>query len=111
LHRIVAHGLDLPRRHVFGPVHQGSELCGEQKANPLKSGCMARRPESHPILSRDELAEFSRRLAMLSVDGVEGVYRTAHRDSAYDGKKTPPAAAVQQLVAAWKILRRMHRAE
>ena len=72
---------------------------------------MARRPETDPILSRDELTEFSRRLAMLSVDGVEGVYRTAHRDSVYDDKKLPPAAAVQQLVAAWKVLRRMHRAK
>lgn len=83
----------------------------EQKANMLTFCCMARRPESDPILSRDELAEFTRRLTMLSVDGVEGVYRTAHRDSAYDGKEIPPAAAVQQLVAAWKVLRRMHRAK
>jgi hypothetical protein len=44
---------------------------------------------------------------VLSVDSVEGVYRTAHREAAYDGKRIPPAAAVQQLVAAWKVLRRI----
>ena len=71
---------------------------------------MAHRPETDPTLSREELAEFIRRLTMLSIDGVEGVYRTAHRDSAYDGKDIPPAAAVQQLVAAWKVLRKIGKA-
>ena len=71
---------------------------------------MAHRPEIDPILSREDLAEFTRRLTMLSPDGVEGVYRTAHRESAYDGKKIPPAAAVQQLVAAWRVLRRIGKA-
>jgi hypothetical protein len=58
-------------------------------------------------MNREELTEFSRRLSMLSTDGVEGVYRTAHNDCRYDGKRLPPAAAVQQLVAAWRVLRRM----
>jgi hypothetical protein len=67
---------------------------------------VARPPESDPVLTRDDLAEFSRRLSMLSPDGVEGVYRTAYKDCAFDGKRLPPAAAIQQLVAAWKVLRR-----
>jgi hypothetical protein len=83
----------------------------EQKANLLKFRCVGRRPESDPILSRDELAEFTRRLSMLSVPGVEGVYQTAHNDCRFDGKRLPPAAAIQQLVAAWKVLRRMPRAK
>ena len=57
-------------------------------------------------MNREELAEFSRRLSMLSADGVEGVYRTAYPDCRYDGNRIPPAAAVQQLVAAWKVMRR-----
>jgi hypothetical protein len=32
---------------------------------------VARRPESEPIMSRDELTEFTRRLSMLSVPGIE----------------------------------------
>jgi hypothetical protein len=67
---------------------------------------MARRPGTDPVMSREELSEFSRRLSMLSIDGVEGVYRTAHNDCRFDGKRFPPAAAVQQLVAAWKVLRK-----
>jgi hypothetical protein len=42
---------------------------------------------------------------------VEGVYQTAHKDCRFDGRKLPQAAAIQQLVAAWKVLRRMHRAK
>ena len=70
---------------------------------------MARRPDDEPILSREELSEFSRRLSMLSTDGVESTYRTAYADCRYDGKRIPPAAAVQQLVAAWKVLRRVRK--
>jgi hypothetical protein len=62
------------------------------------------------MLSREELAEFTRRLSMLSVPGVEGMYQTAYRDCAMVGKKIPPAAAIQQLVAAWKVLRKCYRA-
>ena len=44
---------------------------------------------------------------MLSIPGVEGVYRTAYNDCRFDGKRVLPAAAIQQLVAAWKVLRRI----
>ena len=71
---------------------------------------MARRPETEPVLSREDLTEFQRHLSMLSVPGVEGVYQTAHNDCRYDGKRFPPAAAVQQLVAAWRVLRKLQRA-
>jgi hypothetical protein len=74
---------DLPcrsphRSHVFWKVPSQSKIYGEQKANLLKSHCMARRPETDPILSREDLAELRRRLTMLSVDGVEVVYRTSY---------------------------------
>jgi hypothetical protein len=66
---------------------------------------MSRRPVTDRILSRDELSDFRRNLAMLSIPGVEGVYKTAYDECRYDGKRIPPAAAIQQLVAAWKVLR------
>jgi len=70
-----------------------------------------RSPDPEPILSREELADYARRLSLLSTPGVEGIYQTAHRDCVYIGKVLPPAAAIQQLVAAWKILRKIHRAK
>jgi hypothetical protein len=70
---------------------------------------MANRPETEPILSREDLEELRRHLAKLSVPGVEGVYNTAYKDCRFDGKRLPPAAAIQQLVAAWKVLRRMYK--
>ena len=71
---------------------------------------MARRPETERILSREELREFSRRLSMLSISGVEGTYRAAHADCRLEDKRLPPAAAIQQLVTAWKVLRKTRRA-
>jgi hypothetical protein len=67
---------------------------------------MARRPESEAILDREQLAEFTRRLTMLSDDAVEKIYQTAYRDCWFDGKKLPRAVAVQQLVACWWVLRK-----
>jgi hypothetical protein len=48
---------------------------------------------------------------MFSMDGVEKIYQTAYADCHYDGKRLPLATTVQQLVATWKVLRRMHRAK
>jgi len=71
---------------------------------------VVRRPDPEPILSRDELVEYTRRLSMLSVPGVEGIYQSAHNDCRLDGKRLPPPAAVQQVVAAWRVLRKIHQA-
>jgi hypothetical protein len=67
---------------------------------------MARRPESEAILDREQLSEFTRRLQMLSDDGVEKIYQTAYRNCRFDGKRLPPAVALQQLVACWRVLRK-----
>jgi len=67
---------------------------------------MARRPEPEAILSREQLEEFTRRLQMLSDDGVERIYETTYRDCAYKQRILPPASAIQQLVAVWKVLRK-----
>jgi hypothetical protein len=70
---------------------------------------MARRPEPEAILSREQLEEFTRHLQKLSDDGVERIYETAYRDCRYDRKKLPPAVALQQLVACWRVLRRFKK--
>ena len=68
---------------------------------------MERRPDSETVLSREELAEYARRLSMLSVPGVEQIYRSAH-NCRLDGNRLPAPAAVQQIVAACKVLRRSY---
>jgi hypothetical protein len=58
-------------------------------------------------MTREELTEFSRRLSLLSVPGIESTYQTAYADCRLDAKRCPPAAALQQLVATWKVLRKI----
>jgi hypothetical protein len=65
---------------------------------------MSRPPDT---LSKEELEEFSRRLSMLSVQGIEQAYQMAYAECRFDGRTLPPAPAVQQLVAAWKVLRKI----
>jgi len=67
------------------------------------------RPEKEPILSRKDLDDLKRRLAMLSVPGVEGIYKSAHDDCKFDGERVPAPAAIQQLVTVWKVLRKSRR--
>ena len=43
---------------------------------------------------------------MLSDDGIERIYETTYRECAFKERILPPAAAIQQLVAAWKVLRK-----
>ena len=70
---------------------------------------MARRPEPESVMTKEQLADFTRRLSMLSDSGVEGIYQTAYQECRYDGKELPEPAVVQQLVAAWRVLRRFRR--
>jgi hypothetical protein len=70
---------------------------------------MASRPEPERILTKEELAEFERKLSMLSDPGVGNMYQGAYQDCRYDGKVLPPSA-VQRLVAAWRVLRKFRRA-
>lgn len=55
-------------------------------------------------LTKAELGEVRRNLAMLSLDSVERFYRQAHAACAVERK--PGARAMQQLVSVWKVLRR-----
>ena len=69
---------------------------------------MERRRDPETVLSREQLAEYVRRLELLSIPGVEKIYQTAHQDCRFDGKRLPPAAAVQQLVCCWRVLRKFY---
>ena len=77
-------------------------------ANMILRGCMARRPDPSEFdkpLSKDQLAELVRRLSMLSPYHVQDAYRQAHQKCCMQGDLLPRAAAIQELVAAWKIMR------
>jgi hypothetical protein len=66
---------------------------------------MARRPDTRDdVFSKAELDELHRNLSLLSPSSVDDFYRRAHTDCAPE--RRPGAKAIQQLVTAWKILRR-----
>ena len=58
------------------------------------------------VLSRDELCALQRRLDQMSVTGVQDFYRTAYLACRIDGDRVPPARSIQELVQAWKQMRK-----
>ncbi len=68
---------------------------------------MARRevPEKL-ILTTDELAALRKRLSQMSVTGLEDFYRAAHFRCGLRDGSFPRPRDVQELVTAWKELRR-----
>src|SRR5438477_5937115 len=89
---------------LAAPFHR-PKSSGERKAKDAKLQIVEQRPEAETILSREELEEFRRRLVMLSPSGVEDAYRQAYAECCFNGRTVPPAASIQQLVTAWKVLR------
>jgi hypothetical protein len=69
---------------------------------------MARRPHfpKDEVLSANDLKELQRRLSLLSPSHVEDFYCEAHRECCLNDKTFPVARAIQQLVQAWKRLRK-----
>jgi len=71
---------------------------------------MARRPElrkQEEVLSRDDLKELAHNLSLLSEPAVRDFYQSAYRECAIINRQTfPTARAIQQLVQAWKLLRK-----
>lgn len=57
-------------------------------------------------LTEQELAELRQNIARLSEDAVRRFYDDAWAECRLKGQRLPPAKAVQQLVQAWKQLRR-----
>ena len=73
---------------------------------------MAYRPDpsefDHP-LGPDQVKELHRKLSMLSPSHVRDAYDRAYQACKMDGDVLPRAAAVQELVVSWKILRAWRR--
>ena len=68
---------------------------------------MAYRPdpaEEDRPLTREEIAERRRKLAMLSEYSVRHAYREAYERCKMNGASLPRAAAIRELVTAWKQL-------
>jgi len=73
---------------------------------------MARRPEikrREDILSREDLKALSNSLAHLSVSAVRDFYERAYSRCRITDRDSPPARAVQELVQAWKLLRKWRK--
>jgi len=74
---------------------------------------MARRPEigkEEGIWTREDLKEITHNLSLLSEHGVREFYERAYRECRIiNGQTLPPARAVQELVQAWKQLRRWRK--
>jgi len=74
---------------------------------------MARRPDpqrGEEILSRQHLDDLAENLARLSMNAVLDFYQRAYRDCRIiNSHAFPPARAIQELVQAWKQLRKWRR--
>jgi hypothetical protein len=78
---------------------------GKEKAKVLKSLVMPRRPDDE-VLTREQLKQLTHRLSLLSASHVEDFYIRAHRECCLHGGALPKSRAVQELVQAWKLLRK-----
>ena len=58
-------------------------------------------------LSRQDLADLQRKLATMSITGLQDFYRSAYYRCRLESAALPPARAVQELVTAWKALRKV----
>ena len=70
---------------------------------------MARRPKESDALTREELAALRQQLAHLSAYDVERFYRSAYERCVLQPNRVPSALRMQELVTAWKQLRRWYR--
>ena len=74
---------------------------------------MTRRPEigkKEEIWSGEDLKEIMHNLSLLSEHGVREFYDRAYRECRIINSHTfPPARAIQELVQAWKQLRKWRR--
>jgi hypothetical protein len=69
-----------------------------------------KRPEFAPsVLTRDELNALEKRLSGMSVVAVRDFYGMALYRCRLEEDRIPEAREVQELVAAWRNLRKMYR--
>jgi hypothetical protein len=71
---------------------------------------MARRPERNEevVLTSAELKELQQRLASYPRATLESFYRSAHNRCSLQPRWLPSPKAMQELIAAWKALRKGH---
>jgi hypothetical protein len=57
-------------------------------------------------LTKADLAELQRKLATMSVTAVRDFYFAAYVRCKFEGDKVPAARSIQELVQAWKEMRK-----
>ena len=68
---------------------------------------VARRPQNpDEMLSKKDLADLQHRLSMMSGTAMEDFYRSAHMVCRIGPGHFPNARAIQELVQAWKQMRK-----
>jgi hypothetical protein len=74
----------------------------------LESPAMARRPERNEemVLTRAEVDQLQKRLESYESAAKEAYYRSAHNRCSLQPRWIPSPKAMQELIAAWKALRK-----
>lgn len=62
------------------------------------------------VLSATEVSELRRRLAAMKEHEIKSFYRSAHFRCELHEIRLPSARSIQELVQAWKVLRKWGRA-
>ena len=57
-------------------------------------------------LSQEELSQLRRKLQTMSLTGLYDFYRAAYYRCRLEGNAIPPTRAIQELVQAWKAIRK-----
>ena len=63
-------------------------------------------PAKELVLSLEDLARLKHRISMYSTSSLRDFYNDAYARCALCTNKVPDAAAIQELVTAWKLLRK-----
>jgi hypothetical protein len=73
---------------------------------------MARRPDlsQEEMFTREDLKKMSRNLALLNEQAVRDIFQRAYRECRIvNSHQLPTARAIQELVQAWKQLRKWRK--
>jgi hypothetical protein len=62
-------------------------------------------PQTDEPMTPEQLHAISRRLGMLSREGLREAYREAHQRCRLDAATPPASSAIHELVIAWRLLR------
>jgi hypothetical protein len=85
------------------------EISGKPRANKRRRLCyplLMAKEANEDILSREALTNLQRKLSMMSVTALQDFYRSAHVRCQFTNNRLPPAHFIQELVQAWKQMRK-----